>query len=75
MVRLTDLDESARTGREFSDPSRGRYEVDWIDLRGDALNGVALKPVALKEFILANREALLAAAVNRENMRLRCMAG
>ncbi|WP_374727551.1 NUDIX domain-containing protein [Haloactinomyces albus] len=60
VARLTRLDEAARSGPEFSDPSRGGYEVDRIDLRGDDLASVDLKPTALKEFVLANREALLA---------------
>jgi ADP-ribose pyrophosphatase YjhB (NUDIX family) len=60
VARLTKLDESARTGPEFEDSSRGGYVLDRVDLRGDDLASVDLKPVALKEFILANREALLA---------------
>jgi ADP-ribose pyrophosphatase YjhB (NUDIX family) len=60
VARLTRLDESVRTGPEFDDPSRGGYEVDRIGLRGDELASIDLKPVALKEFVLANREALLA---------------
>lgn len=60
VARLTTLDVSARSGPEFDDPSRGGYDLDRIDLRGDDLASVDLKPVALKEFILANRAALLA---------------
>jgi ADP-ribose pyrophosphatase YjhB (NUDIX family) len=62
VARLTKLEESARSGPELGDPSRGGYEVDRIDLRGDDLASIDLKPAALKEFILANREALLAEA-------------
>ncbi|MEV4313162.1 NUDIX hydrolase [Actinocrispum sp. NPDC049592] len=62
VARLANLDESARSGPEFSDPSRGGYELDRVDLRGDDLVAVDLKPTALKEFILANREALLVEA-------------
>lgn len=62
VARLTKLDETARSGPEFSDPSRGGYDLDRIDLRGEALASFGLKPVALKEFILANREALLVEA-------------
>jgi hypothetical protein len=36
--------------------------MDRVDLLGDDLAGIDLKPGALKEFILANREALLAEA-------------
>lgn len=62
VVRLASLDESARSGPEFSDPSRGGYELDRVDLRSGELASVDLKPTALKEFIVANREALLVEA-------------
>lgn len=62
VARLASLDESARSGPEFSNPSRGGYELDRVDLLGDRLVSIDLKPTALKEFILANREALLAEA-------------
>lgn len=60
LARLLKLNEEARTGSEFKDPSRGGYEIDRIDLRGDALAEVDLKPTALRDFVLANRTALLA---------------
>jgi ADP-ribose pyrophosphatase YjhB (NUDIX family) len=60
VARLGKLDESARSGPEFQDAARGRYDLDRISLLGDDLTSVDLKPGALKEFILANREALLA---------------
>jgi ADP-ribose pyrophosphatase YjhB (NUDIX family) len=66
VARLRKLDESARGGPEFQDGSRGGYEVDRIALLGDDLASVDLKPDALKEFILANREALLAEAIAAE---------
>lgn len=62
VARLASLDESARSGPEFSDPSRGGYELDRVDLRGGDLESIDLKPTALKDFILANREALLVEA-------------
>lgn len=62
VARLRKLDESARGGPEFEDASRGRYDLDRIGLLDDDLASVDLKPAALKEFILANREALLAEA-------------
>ena len=74
VVRLISLDESARSGPEFTDPSRGVYEPYRVDLRGDELASIDLKPAALKEFILANREALLAdlpAAGSPDGNRLR----
>jgi ADP-ribose pyrophosphatase YjhB (NUDIX family) len=61
--RVVELDESSRTGAEFDDASRGGYELDRVDLHGDALVSVDLKPTALKDFILANRDALLAEGV------------
>ena len=62
VARLKKLDESARSGPEFQDSSRGGYDLDRIGLLGDGLASVDLKPAALKEFILANKEALLAEA-------------
>lgn len=59
---LFNLDESARSGPEFSDPSRGGYELGRVDLLGDESASIDLKPTALKEFILATCEALLAEA-------------
>lgn len=60
VARLTKLNESARSGPEFSDPARGEFAADLVDLRRDDLTLIDLEPPALKEFILANREALLA---------------
>jgi ADP-ribose pyrophosphatase YjhB (NUDIX family) len=62
VARLLSLDIETRTGPEFADPSRGAYDPDYVDLRGDALAAVGLRPAELKAFILANREALLAEA-------------
>lgn len=62
VARLSSLDEASRGGPELDDPSRGGYELDRVDLSGDDLASVDLKPTALKEFILANREALLVEA-------------
>jgi ADP-ribose pyrophosphatase YjhB (NUDIX family) len=67
VARLRHMDEAVpaglgRTGPEFADPSRGGYAVDRVDLRGDDLASVDLKPAPLKDFILANRDALLAEA-------------
>jgi ADP-ribose pyrophosphatase YjhB (NUDIX family) len=62
VARLVELDESARTGPELADPSRGTYELDRFDLSGDALASIDLRPGPLKDFILANRVALLAEA-------------
>ena len=35
VVRLVRLDEAAHNGPEFSDPSRGGYELDRVDLLGE----------------------------------------
>ena len=52
VARLVKLDESARTGPEFADQSRGGYEVEWVDLTKNQLTAIDLKPTALKEFVL-----------------------
>lgn len=62
VTRLISLDSSVRSGSEFGDPSRGGYDLDWVDLGGDDLASIEVKPTALREFILANREALLVEA-------------
>lgn len=62
VARLVSLDLAARTGPELLDPSNGTYDVDYVDLRTDALAGIDLRPPELKNFILANRTALLAEA-------------
>jgi ADP-ribose pyrophosphatase YjhB (NUDIX family) len=63
VARLVAMDEARRGGPELADPGRGGYDVDRVDLLGDDLARVDLKPEALKEFIMANREALLAESV------------
>lgn len=62
VARLISLDEAARSGPEFSDQSRGGYELDRIGLLSEELMSIDLKPAALKEFILANQGALLSEA-------------
>jgi ADP-ribose pyrophosphatase YjhB (NUDIX family) len=62
VARLTRMDETARTGPEVAGAARGGDLVDRVDLRGDDLASVNLKPAPLKDFILANRDALLAEA-------------
>ncbi|WP_261574810.1 NUDIX domain-containing protein [Frankia gtarii] len=63
VCRLVSMDLSRRTGEEFTNPAKGRYDVERIDLRGKKLNRYALQPPEAKEFILANRQALLVAAL------------
>lgn len=60
VARLTKLDLSARNGPEFQDPSRGTYDVEHVGLLGNGLAALDLRPPSLKQFILANREALMA---------------
>ena len=62
VTRLVRMDISTRNGPEFDDPARGAYDPEFIDLHTDALAAIDLRPPEVKEFILANREALLAEA-------------
>jgi len=62
VARLVAMDETPRGGPELAGSSRGGYDVDRVDMLGDDLAGFDLKPGALKEFIMVNREALLAEA-------------
>jgi len=62
VARLVRMDISARNGPEFDDPARGAYDPDRFDLLGGELAAIDLRPPEVKEFILANREALLAEA-------------
>ena len=59
-ARLIDMDEQApRIGPEFSDPANGLYEVNKINLQNDSLGAINLKPPALKDFILTNKQVLI----------------
>ncbi|GAB4085950.1 hypothetical protein GCM10028784_25800 [Myceligenerans cantabricum] len=62
IARLTSLNLTERYGSEFSKPERGGYDLDYVPLSDDSLVAIDLKPAALKEFVLANRDALLAEA-------------
>jgi ADP-ribose pyrophosphatase YjhB (NUDIX family) len=62
VARLTSLNLTERYGPEFSKPERGGYDLDYVPLRDDSLDAIDLKPAVLKEFVLANRDALLAEA-------------
>ncbi|WP_308222463.1 NUDIX domain-containing protein [Frankia sp. AgB32] len=64
VCRLVSMDLSLRTGEEFSNPAKGRYDVERIDLRGKKLSRYALQPPEAKEFILVNRHALLETALD-----------
>ena len=67
---LAGLNASPPTGEEYADPARGGYELDRVELHADALTGIDLRPPALKEFVLANRAMLLAAAAITPTTRL-----
>ena len=58
LARLIGIDQSLRTGPELDDPSRGTYELARLAL--DDLADVDLRPVELRNFIIANTAALLA---------------
>lgn len=62
VARLTRLDLDARHGPEFEDPSRGTYDPVRVPLDSDCeqLAKLDLRPSSLKQFILSNRDALLA---------------
>lgn len=62
VARLTKLDLDSRHGPEFEDPSRGAYDPVRIPLASDCeqLAKLDLRPPSLKQFILSNRDALLA---------------
>jgi 8-oxo-dGTP pyrophosphatase MutT (NUDIX family) len=62
VVRLEHLDITTRNGPEFDDPARGAYDPEWFDLYSDKLPAIDLRPPGLKDFIVRNREALLAEA-------------
>ncbi|CAO5169176.1 Nudix hydrolase domain-containing protein [Frankia sp. AiPs1] len=64
VCRLVSMNLSQRTGEEFSNPAKGRYDVERIDLRGKRLSRYDLQPAEIKTFILANRQALLLAALD-----------
>lgn len=59
---LTSLNLSERYGDEFNDPERGRYDLEYVNLQDESLAQIDLKPPALKEFVLANRDAIMAEA-------------
>ena len=59
LTRLISLDAGQRTGAEFQDPARGCYAVERVDLHGNALDTLDLRPPVLKRFVLSNAGALL----------------
>lgn len=61
VCRLMGLDMSARHGPEFSDPSRGRYDLARVTPPA-GLRDLRLRPEGLTQFLITNHEALLLAA-------------
>ncbi|HET9894622.1 MAG TPA: NUDIX domain-containing protein [Streptosporangiaceae bacterium] len=41
-----------RSGPEFTDPSRGEYQLQPVPLTAEALEGIALKPDAVARFLI-----------------------
>ena len=73
LAALTGIDEAARTGEEFTDTTRGSYDLDRIDLRTDRLSTIDLVPHELKAFVIEHREPLIrrADAARRDgNLRM-----
>jgi hypothetical protein len=64
VARLTGIDLTLRTGPELSNPAKGGYDEHRVTLTDDgtALSALDLRPPALKQFILSNRQALLTEA-------------
>ncbi|MCS7478301.1 NUDIX domain-containing protein [Umezawaea endophytica] len=58
LARLLTIDPDARTGAEHGDPTRGGFETDVIALT--AVSEIDLRPPELRDFLVANAEALLA---------------
>ena len=58
LCRLLGIEPALRVGPEHTDLSRGAYELDRIPLK--ALAGFDLRPTELRDFVIANHQALLA---------------
>jgi 8-oxo-dGTP pyrophosphatase MutT (NUDIX family) len=54
ICRLLDYDLSQRHGPEFSDPSKGKYIPDEIDLTKEAIEALNIKTVELRDWLLDN---------------------
>lgn len=62
LTRLLGLDQNLRGGPELDEPARGGYHLERADLTAaapDGLDGLDLRPSALKDFIINNRAVLL----------------
>ncbi|KOV84697.1 NUDIX domain-containing protein [Nocardia sp. NRRL S-836] len=58
VARLMSIDETARNGAEWTDSSRGGYEVVRVPI--DQVYAIDLRPREVKEFVTRNALALLA---------------
>lgn len=59
-ARLRSMRPGAKYGPEFDDPSRGAYEIARIPFTPAAIAEINLRPQALKDYLEANAEAILA---------------
>jgi hypothetical protein len=58
ICKLTAQDLSKQTGEEFSDPSRGGYDLEWVRLDPYALASLNIKPEEVKKFLMQNCKGL-----------------
>jgi ADP-ribose pyrophosphatase YjhB (NUDIX family) len=62
-VFLAELDPAElveRTGKEFTIPSRGDYELVRVPFTSEGISGIDLKPTALSAYLCATHDALRA---------------
>src|SRR5262249_53744100 len=59
VCRLDHLNLDLRSGPEFTEPGRGGYDLDRVEVGAEGSVDVDLKPVELKSFIEANWVALV----------------
>lgn len=60
LAELAPAELVERTGKEFTIPSRGDYELVRVPFTKEGIAGIDLKPVALSEYLQATHDALLA---------------
>lgn len=58
VARLLSMDDAARSGAEWTDTSRGGYEVERVPI--DQIGEIDLKPLELRDFVIRNAAALVA---------------
>lgn len=52
LARIDNWSFQDRTGPEFAESGRGRYELDLVPATADSLASVELKPVAVAQFLI-----------------------